>query len=68
MEWGWSGDEDRWYVDGVGMGTVDAGTGTRFMWGGDGDQIPSPCHSLLQTSATKHLGNMPIFYTGNVAE
>ena len=36
-------------TDGMGMGTVGAGTGTRFvMRGGDGDQIPSPCHSLLE--------------------
>ena len=41
---GWGGDGDSWCGDGV-------GTGTRFvMWDGNGDQIPSPCHSLLHTN------------------
>ena len=40
-------------VDGVGMGRKPAGMGTnpagmgRLTWGGDGDEIASPCHSLV---------------------
>ena len=40
---GWGGDGDKPCGDGAGMGK------TYLLRGGDGDEIASPCHSLLSS-------------------
>ena len=48
---GWGGDGDKPCGDGAGMGK------TYLLRGGDGDEIVSPCHSLIQGTGCIHYCN-----------